>query len=105
MYAIMATGGKQYKVKVDDVIEIERIPGEAGEKITFDEVLAIGEEGGELKVGTPKLENAVVEAEFVNQFRGPKLIAFKMKKRKGYRKKKGHRQELTSVKISAINAG
>jgi large subunit ribosomal protein L21 len=105
MYAIMATGGKQYKVKVDDVIEIERIPGEAGEKITFDEVLAIGEEGGELNVGTPKLENAVVEAEFVSQYRGPKLVVFKMKKRKGYRRKKGHRQELTSVKISAINAG
>jgi large subunit ribosomal protein L21 len=105
MYAIMATGGKQYKVKVDDVIEIERVGGEAGDKITFDEVLAIGEEGGELNVGTPKLENAAVEAEVVDQFRGKKLIAFKMKRRKGYRRKIGHRQELTSVKISAINAG
>ena len=105
MYAIMATGGKQYKVKVDDVIEIERLEGGAGDKITFDEVLAVGEEGGELKVGTPKLENAAVEAEVVDQLRGPKLIAFKMKRRKGYRRKKGHRQELTSVKISAINAG
>ena len=105
MYAIMATGGKQYKVKVDDVIEIERLEGGAGDKITFDEVLAVGEEGGELKVGTPKLENAAVEAEVVDQLRGPKLIAFKMKRRKGYRRKKGHRQELTSVKISAIDAG
>lgn len=105
MYAIMATGGKQYKVKIDDVIEIERLEGEAGDKITFDEVLAVGEEGGELKVGTPKLENAAVEAEVVDQLRGPKLIAFKMKRRKGYRRKVGHRQELTSVKISAINAG
>ena len=104
MYAIMATGGKQYKVKVDDVIEIERLQGEAGDKITFDEVLAVGEEGGELKVGTPKLENAAVEAEVVDQLRGPKLIAFKMKRRKGYRRKVGHRQELTSIKISAINA-
>ena len=105
MYAIMATGGKQYKVKVDDVIEIERLQGEAGDKITFDEVLAVGEEGGELKVGTPQLENAAVEAEVVDQLRGPKLIAFKMKRRKGYRRKVGHRQELTSIKISAINAG
>ena len=104
MYEIMATGGKQYKVKVDDVIEIERLQGEAGDKITFDEVLAVGEEGGELKVGTPKLENAAVEAEVVDQLRGPKLIAFKMKRRKGYRRKVGHRQELTSIKISAINA-
>ena len=79
--------------------------GEAGDKITFDEVLAVGEEGGELKVGTPQLENAAVEAEVVDQLRGPKLIAFKMKRRKGYRRKVGHRQELTSIKISAINAG
>ncbi|MCP3967729.1 MAG: 50S ribosomal protein L21 [Lentisphaerae bacterium] len=105
MYAIVKTGGKQYKVKPDDVVEIERIEGEAGSKIVFEEVLAVGEENDSLNIGTPIVEGAKVEAEIVEQFRGPKLIAFKMKKRKGYRRKKGHRQELTRVKIAAVNAG
>jgi large subunit ribosomal protein L21 len=104
MYAIIKTGGKQYKVKNEDVISIEKLEGEAGSKLTFSEVLALGEEGESLKVGTPLLEGVNVEAEIVEQFRGPKLIAFKMKKRKGYRRKIGHRQNLTKIKISAINA-
>lgn len=104
MYAIIKTGGKQYKVKPDEVLAIEKIEGETGSKLTFDEVLAIGEEGKSLKVGTPLVKDAKVEAEIVEQFRGPKLIAFKMKKRKGYHRKVGHRQDLTRIKISAINA-
>ena len=104
MYAIIKTGGKQYKVKSDDILDIEKLEGEAGTKLTFDEVLAVGEEGESLNVGTPMVEGAKVEAEIVEQLRGPKLIAFKMKKRKGYRKKIGHRQSLTKVKISAISA-
>lgn len=104
MYAIIKTGGKQYKVKNDDILEIEKLEGEAGSKLTFSEVLAIGEEGESLTVGAPLLEGAKVEAEILDQFRGPKLIAFKMKKRKGYRRKVGHRQSLTKIKISAINA-
>ncbi|MFA6715106.1 MAG: 50S ribosomal protein L21 [Victivallaceae bacterium] len=104
MYAIIKTGGKQYKVKQDEVLAIEKIEGEAGSKLTFDEVLAVGEEGKSLNVGAPLVEGAKVEAEIVEQFRGPKLIAFKMKRRKGYRRKIGHRQNLTKIKISAINS-
>ena len=104
MYAIIKTGGKQYKVKNDDILAVEKLDGEAGSKLTFDEVLAVGEEGESLKVGTPMIDGAKVEAEIVEQFRGPKLIAFKMKKRKGYRRKVGHRQNLTKIKISAISA-
>ena len=104
MYAIIKTGGKQYKVKNDDIVDVEKLEGEAGSKLTFTEVLAVGEEGKDLKVGTPLLEGVKVEAEIVDQYRGPKLIAFKMKKRKGYRRKVGHRQSLTKIKISAINA-
>ncbi|MFA7230222.1 MAG: 50S ribosomal protein L21 [Victivallaceae bacterium] len=105
MYAIVKTGGKQYKVKPEDLVEIERLEGEVGTKVTFVEILAVGEEGGKIDIGAPLLAGATVEAEIVDQFRGKKLIAFKMKRRKGYRKTKGHRQEITKVKISAINAG
>lgn len=101
MYAVIATGGKQHKVQENDVLSVERIPGEAGAKIEFTEVLAMGE-GADLKIGAPTIEGAKVQAEIVEQFRGPKLIAFKMKRRKGSRKRKGHRQELTKVKILAI---
>ncbi|UDQ97587.1 50S ribosomal protein L21 [Lentisphaerota bacterium WC36G] len=103
MYAVIKTGGKQYKVEVGQTIDIERIAIEDG-KVTFNEVLAVGEESGELKVGAPLLEGVTVEAELEKEYRGKKLIVFKMKRRKGYRKKKGHRQELTQVKITAINA-
>jgi large subunit ribosomal protein L21 len=101
MYAVIATGGKQFKVQEQDIVTMERIEGEAGAKVTFGEVLAVGE-GADLKVGTPFVADAKVEGEIVEQLRGPKLIAFKMKRRKGYRKRKGHRQELTKVKITAI---
>ena len=103
MYAVIKTGGKQYKVEVGQTIDIERIAIEDN-KVVFNEVLAVGEENGELKVGAPLLEGATVEAELEKEYRGKKLIVFKMKRRKGYRKKKGHRQELTQVKITAINA-
>ena len=82
MHAIIATGGKQYRVQEADVIEIERIPGEVGEKVTFKEVLAVGN-GADLNVGAPTVEKAEVEAEIMDQFRGVKLIVFKMKRRKG----------------------
>ncbi len=102
MYAVIATGGKQYKVQADDVLDIERIQGEVGSKIIFDEVLALSEEG-KLEVGSPKIESAKVEAEIIDQYRGVKLLVYKMKRRKGYRKKQGHRQELTKVRIAAIS--
>jgi large subunit ribosomal protein L21 len=104
MYAVIATGGKQYRVQKDDVIDIERLEGEVGAKVTFDEVLLVGEGTG-IECGTPLLKSAKVTAEIVDQFRGKKLTVFKMKRRKGYRKKHGHRQELTKVKITDISAG
>ena len=103
MYAVIATGGKQLKVQEKDLVTIERLSGNAGEKVSFTEVLAIGE-GADLKLGTPTVASAKVEAEIIEQLRGPKLVAFKLKRRKGYRKKKGHRQELTQIRVTSITA-
>jgi large subunit ribosomal protein L21 len=105
MYAIFKTGGKQYKVKADELLDIERLEGEVGTKVTFSEILGIGEESGKLQVGAPLIQGASIAAEIVDQFRGKKLIAFKKKRRKGYKRKVGHRQEITRIKISAITAG
>ena len=104
MYAIMQSGGKQYTVKVGDFVELEKLEGEIGAKVTFDTVYAVGEEGGKLNIGTPVVAGAAVEGEIVDQFRGKKIIVFKMKRRKSYRRTQGHRQSLTRVKITAINA-
>lgn len=104
MYAIIKTGGKQLKVKTGDLVDIEKLDLEVGGKVTFGEVLAIGEEGGKLNVGTPMLEGATVDGEVKDQFRGKKLIAFKMKRRKSYRRTHGHRQDLTRVEIGEIKA-
>jgi large subunit ribosomal protein L21 len=101
MYAVFKTGGKQYRVVADDVIEIEKITGEAGETISFDEVLMIGGDGAPT-VGSPMIEGATVSAEVVEQKRGKKIIVFKKKRRKNYRRKNGHRQELTKVKILEV---
>jgi len=101
MYAVIATGGKQYRVVKDDIIDIERLEGDVGKKISFDEVLVVGE-GEKIECGTPLLKSAKVDAEIVEQFRGKKLVVFKMKRRKGWRRKQGHRQELTKVKITKI---
>ena len=100
----MQSGGKQYTVKVGDFVELEKLEGEIGAKVTFDTVYAVGEEGGKLNVGTPVVAGAAVEGEIVDQFRGKKIIVFKMKRRKSYRRTQGHRQSLTRVKITAINA-
>ncbi len=102
MYAIIKTGGKQLKVKTGDLVDIEKLDVEVGGKVTFSEVLAIGEEGGKLNVGAPMVEGATVTAEVKDQFRGKKLIVFKMKRRKSYRRTQGHRQSLTRVEIGEI---
>ena len=101
MYAVIKTGGKQYRVSKDDVLTIERLPGDAGGKIEFDEVLMVGS-GASVKVGTPTVAGAKVTAELIEQTRGPKLIAFKKRRRKNSRRKKGHRQDLSSVRITGI---
>ena len=101
MYAVIKTGGKQYRVAKDDVLKIERLAGEAGTKIEFDHVLMVGSGAG-VKVGTPTVAGAKVTGELVAQSRGPKLIAFKKRRRKNSRRKKGHRQDLSTIKITGI---
>ncbi len=102
MYAVIETGGKQYKVEQDDVLFIEKLNAEAGETVTFDKVLAIG--GGETKIGTPYVEDATVTATVEKNGKGKKIIVYKYKPKKHYHKKQGHRQPYTKVKITAINA-
>ena len=101
MYAIIATGGKQYKVSEGDIITIEKLGVEAGEKVTFDQVLAVSDNG--IKVGAD-VANASVEASVVKEGRGKKVIVYKYKRKTGYHKKNGHRPPFTQVKIEKINA-
>lgn len=104
MYAIIKTGGKQYRVQQDDVIEIEKLNLEDGTKdVAFDEVLAVNKDG-ELTVGTPVVENAVVKGEVLEVAKASKVIVYKYKSKKDYRKKQGHRQPFMRVKITAIEA-
>jgi large subunit ribosomal protein L21 len=101
MYAVLETGGKQYRVAPGDVLAIERLEAEAGAAVTFDRVLLVANEGA-YTIGTPTIGSASVRADVVEHFRGDKKVTFKMKRRKGYHKTIGHRQELTRVKISEI---
>ena len=103
MYAILETGGKQYRVVAGDTLEIERLEVEAGQPTTFNRVLLVNKDG-QLSVGAPTVANATVEADVVGHKRGEKKLTFKMKRRKGYHKTIGHRQELTIVKIKEIKA-
>ncbi len=104
MYAIIKTGGKQYKVSEGDVIYVEKLGVEDGAAVTFDEVLAVGE-GDSIKVGAPTVEGASVAAKaLVGEGKGKKVIVFKYKPKKGYHKKQGHRQPFTKVVIEKINA-
>lgn len=99
-YAIFKTGGKQYRATSGDILEIEKLEGEAGAKITFNDVLLAGE-GSNIRLGDA-LKGASVSAEIVDQMKGPKLLAYKYRRRKGYHRTVGHRQKLTKVKITAI---
>ena len=101
MYAIIATGGKQYKVSEGDVIYVEKLDAETGSVVTFDRVIAVSDEG--LKVGED-VANATVSASVVDQVKGKKVIVYKYKRKTGYHKKMGHRQAYTKVKIDKINA-
>ena len=104
MYAVIRTGGKQYKVAPQDVLQIEKIEGAAGDAVSFSDVLMVAGEGGPT-FGAPVVSGAVVSAEVVEQGRGPKVIIFKKKRRQNYRRKRGHRQELTTVRILEILTG
>ena len=102
MYAIIATGGKQYKVAEGDSIKIERTDAEVGSAVTFDQVLAVN--NGELTIGCPTVEGATVSATVEKVGKGKKVIVYKYKRKTGYHKKNGHRQLYTQVKIDKINA-
>jgi large subunit ribosomal protein L21 len=99
MYAVIETGGKQYRVEPGDILDVERLPG-TQEDVTFDRVLLVG--GDEVRIGTPTVEGVQVTARRIAEVRGPKILVFKRKKRKGYRRKNGHRQDLYRVRIQDI---
>jgi len=103
MYAILETGGKQYRVVAGDTLKIERLAVDAGQPFTFDRVLLVNNDG-KVTIGAPTVASATVVADVVEHIRGEKKVAFKMKRRKGYHKTIGHRQELTVVKIKEIKA-
>lgn len=102
MYAVIKTGGKQYRVSEGDLLNIELLDGDKGSEVVFNEVLMISGDGN-VRIGTPLVEGAKVIGEIVNEAKGPKITIFKMKRRKGFRKKTGHRQKYTNLKIKQIS--
>ena len=104
MYAVVSSGGKQYRVEAGSELTVERLPGDAGSVITFDRVLLVGD-GDAVTVGTPTVEGATVSGTVLGETLGPKLIVFKFKQKIHYRRKNGHRQHLTRVRIDEISAG
>jgi large subunit ribosomal protein L21 len=104
MYAVVKTGGKQYKVAENDVIKVERLDGEAGDTITLEEVLMVGKDG-DVTVGAPLVSGAAVAAEILEQARAKKIIVFKKRRRQTYRRKKGHRQHQTVLRVTDILTG
>lgn len=105
MYAIVASGGKQYKVSEGDRVRVEKLSGEKGNALTFDQVLFVGGGKTNPKIGTPTVAGASVTGEIIAQQRDKKVLVFKRKKRKGFKKMIGHRQNFTEVKITKIHAG
>ncbi|HKA86241.1 MAG TPA: 50S ribosomal protein L21 [Haliangiales bacterium] len=103
MYAVIRTGGKQYRVEPGATIRVEKLEGDKGKALEFTDVLLVAD-GADVKVGAPLVSGAKVTAEIVGQELGPKLLVFKFRRRKGYRRKTGHRQQYTAVKITGINS-
>ncbi len=101
MFAVIKTGGKQYRVSKGDIIRIEKLTGEVGDEIILDNVLMVGS-GDDVRIGNPVVDNARIVTKITRHGRGNKIIVFKHKRRKNYRKKQGHRQSFTEVKITAI---
>lgn len=104
MFAVIKTGGKQYKVSAGDILKIERLTGDAGQQVDFQEVFMLGDEKT-AKIGTPNVDKAVVKATVLEQARGDKIIVYKKKRRQGYDRKNGHRQDLTVIHIDEIVEG
>jgi large subunit ribosomal protein L21 len=103
MYAVINTGGKQYKVQQGETLRIEKIVGDVGSKVTFDKVLMVAD-GETIRVGQPVIEQAAVQASIVEQDKAKKILVFKYKRRKRYRRKQGHRQPYTAIRIDGIEA-
>jgi large subunit ribosomal protein L21 len=103
MYAVIKTGGKQYKVEKGSTLRVEKLDGDAGTKLSFEEVLLVAD-GDNVQIGAPVLSGAKVSAEIVAQEKGEKLIVFKFRRRKAYRRKNGHRQQYTAIKVTDIQA-
>lgn len=104
MYAVIETGGKQYRVSEGETLRVEKLPNAAGDKLSFDTLL-FADDGGKVLVGSPKLAGVRVEAEVVEQGLGKKITIFKYRRRKNYRRKQGHRQPFTAIRITSIKAG
>ncbi|MBU0676666.1 MAG: 50S ribosomal protein L21 [Verrucomicrobia bacterium] len=102
-YAVIETGGKQYRVEKGDVLTVERLTADEGKEVNLDQVVALSN-GSDLSVGTPTVKGATVKAKVVEHLRGSKLVSFKKKRRKGYKRKIGHRQELTKLEIVSLGA-
>lgn len=102
MYAVIKTGGKQYRVSTGDILRVEKLPGDKGSTHTFDQIFMLG--GETVRIGQPTVAGATVTAEIIAQDRAKKIIVFKLKRRKNYRRKKGHRQPFTELRITGINA-
>ncbi|CAB5087312.1 LSU ribosomal protein L21p [Olavius algarvensis associated proteobacterium Delta 3] len=103
MYAVVSTGGKQYKVQEGEVLRIEKIPGDVGDTVSFDRVLMVSD-GDSVSIGQPVLDNVAVDGHIVEQGKAKKILVFKYKRRKRFRRKQGHRQQYTAVQIDRINA-
>ena len=103
MYAIVDSGGKQYKIHEGEILRVEKIPGEVGSPVSFDKVLMVSD-GENVRIGKPVLENVAISGHIVEQGKAKKIIVFKYKRRKRYRRKQGHRQQYTSIKVDSIKA-
>jgi large subunit ribosomal protein L21 len=103
MFAVIRSGGKQYRVNQGGSLRVEKLAGDVGSEITLDDVLMVGEEG-DVKIGVPTVDGASVSGTITAQGRGPKLTVFKMKRRKGYRRKYGHRQDYTEIRVDSIKS-
>ena len=104
MYAIVVTGGKQHRVQEGDLIRVEKLEGEVGSPVTLDHILMVAGDG-DAQIGTPKLEGAKIEAEIIRQARGKKVLIFKKRRRKNYRRLNGHRQPFTHLRVNKIVVG
>ncbi len=105
MYAVVKTGGKEYRVSKGDLIRVEKLEGKAGDQVTLREVMMVSDEGQVKAVGAPYVTNAMITAEIVQEAKGKKVLTYKMKKRKNYRRFKGHRQTYTYLKVNDIQLG